>query len=59
MCSGDNGFAGNTGVGLSYTSTAGNYANLVSSNNDIFVSGTSSSVGRVGSLVAGTQKLHY
>lgn len=54
---GSNGFNGNTGIGLAYTSTIGNYANLTSSNNDIFVSGTSSSIGRVGSLTAGTQQI--
>ncbi len=56
ICTGNNGFNGNTGIGLAYTSTLGNYANLTSSNNDVFVSGTSSSVGRVGSLAAGTQQ---
>ncbi len=57
ICTGSNGFNGNTGIGLAYTSTLGNYANLTSSNNDIFVSGTSSSIGRVGSLSAGTQQI--
>jgi trimeric autotransporter adhesin len=53
-CTGDNGFAGNTGIGLAYTSTVGNYLNLTSNYNDIFVNGTSAIVGRVGSLSAGT-----
>jgi hypothetical protein len=54
MCSGSNGFNGNTGIGLAYTSTLGNYANLTSNFNDIVVSGTSSGVGRTGSLSVGT-----
>lgn len=53
LCSGSNGFNGNTGIGLAYTSTTGNYANLVSDYNDIFVAGTSSGVGRTGGLAAG------
>ncbi len=57
ICTGSNGFNGNTGIGLAYTSTLGNYANLISSNNAIFVSGASSSIGRVGSLAAGTQQV--
>ncbi|MDI9340416.1 MAG: T9SS type A sorting domain-containing protein [Sediminibacterium sp.] len=57
ICTGSNGFNGNTGIGLAYTSTVGNYANLTSSNNDIYVTGTSSSIGRVGSLTAGTQQV--
>lgn len=54
VCTGSNGFNGNTGIGLAYTSTTGNYANLISNNNNIFVSGTSAVVGRTGSLSAGT-----
>jgi trimeric autotransporter adhesin len=53
-CSGDNGFAGNTGIGLAYTSTLGNYANLTSNYNDVFVLGTSAVFSRVGGLVTGT-----
>ncbi len=37
-------------IGLGYTSTVGNYANLISNNNDFFVSGTSALLTRVGSL---------
>lgn len=51
MCSGSNGFNGNTGIGLAYGSP---YTNLTSNNNDIIVSGTSSVTGRTGSLSAGT-----
>jgi trimeric autotransporter adhesin len=54
VCAGSNGFNGNTGIGLAYTSTTGNYANLVSSNNDIFVSGTSAVIGRTNGLATGT-----
>ncbi|MCU0434799.1 MAG: T9SS type A sorting domain-containing protein [Bacteroidia bacterium] len=54
VCAGSNGFNGNTGIGLAYTSTTGNYANLVSSNNDIFVNGTGAVIGRTNSLSAGT-----
>jgi hypothetical protein len=58
MCTGENGANSNTGIGLAYTSTVGNYANLISNNNDIFVSGTTGAViGRVGSLTAGTTKV--
>jgi trimeric autotransporter adhesin len=53
VCTGSNGFDGNTGIGLSYTSTVGNYANLQSNHNAIFVSGTNSSLARVGSLPPG------
>lgn len=54
VCGGNNGYLGNTGIGLAYSSTSGNYANLTSDNNDIFVSGTSAVVGRTGGLVTGT-----
>ncbi|MGL5892366.1 MAG: choice-of-anchor D domain-containing protein, partial [Bacteroidia bacterium] len=54
VCAGSNGFNGNTGIGLAYTSTVGNYANLISDKNDIFVTGTTAVVGRTGSLTAGT-----
>jgi hypothetical protein len=54
ICTGDNGANANTGVGLGYTSTTGNYANLTSNYNDIIVSGTGSNLARVGSLSAGT-----
>ncbi len=53
-CTGDNGFAGNTGIGLGYSSTLGNYLNLVSDNNDIYVAGTGAVIGRTGGLAAGT-----
>jgi trimeric autotransporter adhesin len=54
VCGGSNGFNGNTGIGLAYTSTVGNYANLISDKNDIFVAGSGAVVGRTGSLSAGT-----
>lgn len=54
VCAGSNGFNGNTGIGLAYVGTPGNYANMVSDYNDIFVSGTTAVVGRTGSLSAGT-----
>ncbi len=54
LCSGSNGFNGNTGIGLGYTSTVGAYANLNSSNNDIFVSGTASAIASTGGLSSGT-----
>jgi trimeric autotransporter adhesin len=54
VCGGSNGFNGNTGIGLAYSSTSGNYANMISDNNDIFVAGTTPVVGRTGSLVTGT-----
>ena len=54
VCAGSNGFNGNTGIGLAYTSTTGNYTNLVSSNNDIFVNGTGAVIGRTNGLAAGT-----
>lgn len=50
MCSGSNGFNGNTGIGVGYTGTTGAYANLLCNYNDIVVSGTNSSIGRTGSL---------
>lgn len=53
-CSGSNGFDGNTGIGLGYTSTTGAYVNLLSDYNDIFVSGTNSYIGRTGGLAGGT-----
>jgi trimeric autotransporter adhesin len=37
-------------IGLGYTSTTGNYANLISNNNNFFVSGASALLTRVGSL---------
>ncbi len=54
VCSGNNGFAGNTGIGLGYTSTTGNYLNFLSNYNDISVSGSGSVIGRTGGLAAGT-----
>lgn len=57
ICTGSNGFNGNAGIGLAYASTVGNYVNLTSSNNDIYVSGAGSSIGRVGSLTIGTQQI--
>lgn len=54
VCSGSNGLNGNTGIGLAYTSTVGNYANMISDKNDIFVTGTGAVFGRTGSLSAGT-----
>jgi hypothetical protein len=54
VCAGSNGFNGNTGIGLAYSSTSGNYANMISDNNDIFVSGTTAVIGRTGGLAAGT-----
>ncbi len=54
VCAGSNGFNGNTGIGLAYVGSTGNYANMVSDYNDIFVSGTTPVVGRTGSLSAGT-----
>lgn len=54
MCSGSNGFNGNTGIGLAYTSVTGNYTNLISESNNIVVSGTGSGIGRTGGLGAGT-----
>lgn len=57
VCRGDNGGNSNTGIGLAYTSTTGNYTNLTSNYNDIFVAGTSSSIGRTGGLAAGVQRV--
>ena len=57
VCGGNNGFAGNTGIGLAYSSTSGNYANLVSNYNDIFVSGGGAVVGRNGGLAAGITRI--
>jgi hypothetical protein len=57
VCSGSNGVNGNTAIGLGYSSTTGNYLNLVSNNNDFFVSGTGSVIGRTGSLSAGTTRV--
>jgi Secretion system C-terminal sorting domain len=37
-------------IGLGYTSTTGNYSNLISNKNNFFVSGTSALLTRVGSL---------
>jgi trimeric autotransporter adhesin len=37
-------------IGLAYTSVTGNYTNLISNNNDFYVSGTSGILTRVGSL---------
>jgi trimeric autotransporter adhesin len=54
VCGGSNGFSGNTGIGLAYSSTVGNYANMISDKNDIFVAGSGAVVGRTGSLSAGT-----
>ena len=41
-------------IGLAYTSTLGNYLNLTSNNNDLFVSGAQGVLGKVGSLSQGT-----
>lgn len=57
ICTGDNGAGGNTGIGLSYTSTTGAYANLLCNYNDIFVAGASSCIGRTGGLAGGTQRI--
>ncbi|MCK6641299.1 MAG: T9SS type A sorting domain-containing protein [Bacteroidia bacterium] len=57
VCAGNNGFNGNTGIGLAYSSTAGNYVNLTSDNNDIFVSGSGSAVGRTGGLATGVTRI--
>jgi trimeric autotransporter adhesin len=54
ICEGSNGLNGNTGIGLAYSAP---YSNLMSNNNDIYVSGTSSSIGRTGGLVTGTQRI--
>jgi len=44
-------------IGLAYTSTLGNYANLTSNNNDFFTSGASSFFTKVGGLTtSGTDK---
>lgn len=53
VCQGSNGFDGNTGIALAYTSTSGNYTNLTCDYNDIYVSGTSSGVGRTGGIGPG------
>jgi hypothetical protein len=47
-------------IGLAYTSTVGNYANLVSDNNDLFTSGASAGFAKVGALAqtAGTDKVN-
>lgn len=52
VCSGSSGSNTNTGIGLAYSSTTGNYTNLISDNNDIYVSGTGSCTGRTGGLTA-------
>ena len=41
-------------IGLAYTSTVGNYANLVSTNNNLYTSGTSAAFAKVGSLTQGS-----
>lgn len=41
-------------IGLAYTSTAGNYANLTSNNNDFYVSGAQGVLAKVGSLSQGS-----
>ncbi|HYV92924.1 MAG TPA: MopE-related protein, partial [Chitinophagales bacterium] len=41
-------------IGLGYSSTTGNYSNLTSNNNDLFVSGAQGVLGKVGSLAQGS-----
>ncbi|MEO6253340.1 MAG: T9SS type A sorting domain-containing protein [Ferruginibacter sp.] len=41
-------------IGLAYTSTVGNYANLTSNYNDFYTSGTSAALSKVGSLSQGS-----
>jgi len=53
VCAGSNGFDGNTGIGLAYGSTFGNFVNLTSDYNDIFVNGVASCVGRIAGLAVG------
>ena len=41
-------------IGLGYTSTLGNYANLISNNNNLFTGGAQGVLGKVGSLTQGS-----
>ena len=43
----------NVALGVGYTATTGNYANLTSSNNILHVTGTGSAIGRTGGLGSG------
>ncbi|MBK6994064.1 MAG: hypothetical protein IPH31_03740 [Lewinellaceae bacterium] len=51
---GNNGTGRNIAIGLAYTGTTGNYQNLISDYNDLYVSGTNSAVGVTGSLATNT-----
>ncbi len=54
---GNNGTGANIAIGLAYPGTTGNYANLTSNFNNLYVTGTGSAVGVTGSLATGAGTL--